>query len=102
MCLYPILIDNPKYKPNKKNKGKPPKCTDERLLKIPAACGECYECRKQKSREWLIRMTEELKANPIAWFMNFSISDETFKDIKKRYKIKDDNNVARQCIRLLS
>ena len=47
MCLYPKLILNRKYLPNKKNGGIPPKCPDERLRYVTAACGKCYECRKQ-------------------------------------------------------
>ena len=31
MCLYPTLIDNPKYKSNKKNGGVVPHCNDKEL-----------------------------------------------------------------------
>ena len=51
MCLYPTFVKNPKYKPNKKNKGKPPVCKDRRLLYIPTKCGCCIECRKEKQME---------------------------------------------------
>ena len=61
MCLYPKLILNKRYTPTKKNKGVIPPCPDERLKYVTAACGECYECRKQKQRAWVTRMTEELK-----------------------------------------
>ena len=61
MCLYPKLILNRKYLPNKKNGGIPPKCPDERLRYVTAACGKCYECRKQKARGWLARMENEAK-----------------------------------------
>ena len=60
MCLYPKLILNRKYLPNKKNGGTPPKCPDERLRYVTAACGKCYECRKQKARGWLVRMEEDI------------------------------------------
>ena len=69
MCLYPKLILNRKYLPNKKNGGTPPKCPDERLRYVTAACGKCYECRKQKARGWLVRMEEELRHNPNAIFI---------------------------------
>ena len=62
MCLYPKLIKNKKYLPNKKNNWNPPKCTDHRVLYITAACGKCLECRKQKQREWLVRMTNLKKS----------------------------------------
>ena len=48
MCLYPKLIKNKKYLPNKKNNWNPPKCEDYRVLYVTAACGKCLECRKQK------------------------------------------------------
>ena len=44
MCLYPKLIKNRRYVPNKKNGGVPPQCPDERLLYVTAACG--------KYRDW--------------------------------------------------
>ena len=68
MCLYPKLILNKKYTTTKKNKGVVPPCPDERIRYVTAACGECYECRKQKQRAWVTRMTEELKQNPNAGF----------------------------------
>ena len=61
MCLYPKLIKNPKYRPNKKNNYNPPICEDERVLYVPVGCGNCIECRNQKKREWQTRMNEEIK-----------------------------------------
>ena len=58
MCLYPKLIKNKKYLPTKKNNYNPPKMVDSRTAYITAACGKCLECRKQKQREWLVRMSE--------------------------------------------
>ena len=59
MCLYPRLIKNPKYKKNKKNGGVIPAFLDERVLAVPIGCGECIECRKQKRRNWQVRLLEE-------------------------------------------
>ena len=56
MCLYPKLIPNKRYLPTKKNGGVPPVCPDERLRYVTAACGDCYECRKQKQRQWIERI----------------------------------------------
>ena len=50
MCLYPKLIKNPKYRPNKKNNYNPPTCEDDRVLYVPVGCGNCIECRNQKNR----------------------------------------------------
>ena len=48
MCLYPKPIENPKYRPNKKNNYNPPTCEDDRVLYVPVGCGNCIECRNQK------------------------------------------------------
>ena len=88
MCLYPKLILNRKYRQNKKNGGTPPKCPDERLRYVTAACGKCYECRKQKARGWLVRMEEELRHNPNAIFITLTLEDKWYKNIEKKYNIK--------------
>ena len=49
MCLYPKMIKNPTYLPNKKNNNNPPEITDERVKWVPVGCGNCMECRKQKN-----------------------------------------------------
>lgn len=76
MCLYPTLIRNRKYVPNKKNEGNPPEITDERTLYVPIGCGNCMECRKQKAREWQVRLSEELKTNKKAYFITYTFSTE--------------------------
>lgn len=85
MCLYPKLIRNPKYKPNKKNGGNPPFCWDSRLLYIPAACGECYECLKKKQREYQIRLQEEIRTTH-AEFITLTIDEENLKKLSNELK----------------
>ena len=102
MCLYPKLIKNRRYVPNKKNGGIPPHCPDERLRYVTAACGKCMECRQQKQRQWLIRMCEELRQEPNAYFITLTIDDKWYKNIEKKYSIKGENNVATQTMGLLS
>ena len=75
--------------PNKKNGGIPPKCPDERLRYVTAACGKCYECRKQKARGWLVRMEEELRHNPNAIFITLTLEDKWCKDIEKKCNYRD-------------
>lgn len=100
MCLYPKLIKNPKYRPNKKNRGKPPKCTDDRLLYIPAACGKCVECRRQKANEWLTRMSEEVRGNKVpSYFITLTLNDENYNQLKEISKEKDDNEIAKIALR---
>ena len=101
MCLYPKLIKNKKYLPNKKNNWNPPKCEDYRVLYITAACGKCLECRKQKQREWLVRMSEELRSNPNAYFMTLTFSDEGYNEVKKTCNSEEDNDIATRAIRLM-
>ena len=94
MCLYPKLIPNKRYLPTKKNGGVPPVCPDERLRYVTAACGDCYECRKQKQRQWIVRMSEENRQTPDAYFLTLTIDDKSYKQISKKYKLKDNNDIA--------
>lgn len=91
MCLYTDYIKNPKYRPNKKNGFKPPKCEDKRLLYVPVSCGVCIECRKQKKREWMIRLNEEIRNNKNALFVTLTFSNEEFQEIQKKLKYKEPN-----------
>lgn len=100
MCLYPKLIPNKRYLPTKKNGGVPPVCPDERLRYVTAACGDCYECRKQKQRQWVVRMSEENRQTPNAYFLTLTIDDKSYKQISKKYKLKDNNDIATKAIRL--
>ena len=102
MCLYPTFFKNPKYKPNKKNKGKPPICTDRRLFYIPAKCGCCIECRKEKQREWRVRLEEELRSN-FGYFTTLTISPEGIKDIEEKTGLnweENPNEIATKALRL--
>ena len=102
MCLYPIYLKNPKYKPNKKNNGRPPICKDKRLLYIPTKCGYCIECRKQKQREWRVRLEEELRSN-YGYFITLTISPEGIKDLEQKTGLKwveNPNEIATKGLRL--
>lgn len=102
MCLYPTFLKNPKYKPNKKNKGKPPICTDRRLFYIPVKCGCCIECRKEKQREWRVRLEEELRSN-FGYFTTLTISPEGIKEIEEKTSLKweeNPNEIATKALRL--
>ena len=101
MCLYPKLIKNKKYLPNKKNNWNPPKCEDYRVLYVTAACGKCLECRKQKQREWLVRMSEELRHDPNAYFMTLTFSEEKLEEYKKLCNSEDPNIIATKAMRLM-
>lgn len=100
MCLYPKLIKNKKYTKNKKNGGVIPAVSDNRVLWVTAACGKCFECRKQKARAWQVRMSEELKENPNAIFITLTISDEAFEYIMDKYNIDTNEDCCKKMIRL--
>lgn len=102
MCLYPKYIKNPKYKPNKKNKGKPPVCLDRRLYYIPTKCGCCIECRKEKQREWRVRLEEELRSN-YGYFITLTISPEGIKNLEEKTGLnwkENPNEIASKGLRL--
>lgn len=102
MCLYPKIIENRRYKPNKKNGGIPPKPTDERMRAVTIGCGECIECRKKKAREWQVRLAEELKlkSEERAVFITLTIKPEIY----EAFEIKEGNHneKASKLIRLFT
>lgn len=92
MCLYGRIIRNPKYLANKKNNYNPPICEDRRLLYVTVGCGECIECRKQKQREWQIRLGQEIKHDKTGKFITLTFSEESLN--KLNYNKDDPNNTA--------
>lgn len=85
MCLYPKLIKNPKYKPNKKNKGIVPECTDKRTLWVPVGCQKCMECQRQRARGWSIRLQQEIQQHKKTGkhFVTLTFSNESIKELAK-------------------
>jgi len=107
MCLYPTLIDNPKYRANKKNKGIIPNVGDERIKLVPIGCGNCYECRKKKQREWTVRLEEEIRERKNGKFITLTFNKESLIKLQRIAKKKDkkiegyelDNEIARIAVR---
>lgn len=99
MCLYPKLLLNRKYLPTKKNNFKPPVLTDLRLKYVSVGCGNCIECRKQKSRAWQVRLHEELKAQKYAYFVTLTFSNEELEKLSKETKLKECNAIAGKAVR---
>lgn len=93
MCLYPKRIINKKYIPNEKNKGIVPEppvlghdenglpIYDERVLLVNVPCGQCIECRKQKARNWQVRLNEEIKSHKYNYFVTLTFSPEGLQEI---------------------
>lgn len=94
MCLHPTLVKNPKYKVTKKNGGNVPVPSDNRALWLPVGCGDCMECRKQKAREWKIRLAEEIKTNKNGIFVTLTFTNEEYTKLLKEIQeeSKEINN----------
>ncbi|AXH75540.1 MAG: putative replication initiation protein [Microviridae sp.] len=90
MCLYPKLIKNRKYVPNKKNNGNPPTCTDNRVLYVPVGCQKCIECKNQKARAWGVRLHEEIKTDKTGKFVTLTFSNESIRHITQEIAKEND------------
>lgn len=99
MCLYPILIKNPRYKSTKKNKGKIPECTDERTKFVPIGCGNCIECRRQKANGWRVRLTQEMRTNPQCYFVTLTFNNEAIDEIAAKWNVQESNALATIAVR---
>lgn len=107
MCLYPKLVENPKYKANKKNGWNPPAISDIRVKYVPIGCGRCMECMSKKKREWQIRLTEEIETSENGIFITLTFSNESIKKIicenetlQKLEGYELDNEIATRAVRL--
>ena len=100
MCLYPRLIKNRKYTSNKKNGGKVPPVNDKRSLYVPIGCQNCIECRKKKSREWNLRLQEDIKEHTNGKFITLTFSNESIAKIIDQFNLHSykgytlDNKIA--------
>lgn len=99
MCLYPKLIKNRRYIPNKKNGGVPPIPDDHRKLYVAVGCGKCYECLRQKALQWKIRLNEELRVQKYGYYITFTFSPQALKDLCSETGLKECNAVAGLAVR---
>jgi len=83
MCLYPRMIRNGKYLPNKKNGGQVPPVLDERVLYVAVGCQNCIECRKQRARGWQVRLLEDIKENKNGKFITLTFSNKSIYELNK-------------------
>jgi len=98
MCFYSRLVNNPKYKPNKKNGGNPPIMKDARVSKVPIGCQDCMECRNAKAREWRLRLGEDIKEHRNGKFITLTFSNQS---IQKLYKeLKEDSHYKKSQVEL--
>lgn len=107
MCLYPKLIENPKYKANKKNGGVIPPLLDDRVKYVPIGCQKCMECRKQKARAWQVRLQEDIRHNTNGKFVTLTFTHEAIGEIGEAIldELEDvggyelDHAIAKQAVR---
>lgn len=107
MCLYPRLIKNKRYqgyitKKPKKGSASAKPIDDIRKEYVAIGCGHCIECRKQKARDWQVRLSEEIKDWKYKYFVTLTFSAEALQTlcenaIELQYNV---NNVARRATRL--
>ena len=66
-----------------------------RTYYVPTKCGRCIECRQQRQREWIVRLSEELRENKNALFVTLTF------DKRKTQEIKgiDENDTATKAMR---
>lgn len=83
MCLYPKLIKNRKYISNKKNKGIIPTVKDNRTLLVPVGCNKCMECKKQKARQWSVRLQEEIRTNKTGQYVTLTLNTKSLIELSK-------------------
>lgn len=107
MCLYPRLMENRKYRANKKNGGIIPPIIDNRTRYVPVGCQTCIECRKQKAREWSVRLQEDIKTNKNGIFVTLTFSTEGLKKVyegDEKLQVLEgydlDNGIATRAMRL--
>ena len=53
-----------------------------RTYYVPTKCGRCIECRQQRQREWIVRLSEELRENNNALFVTLTFDKEKIQKIK--------------------
>jgi hypothetical protein len=103
MCLYPKLIKNRKYQANEKNNQTPPIAKDKRVLYVPVGCGKCMECRKQKARQWQVRLQEDIRVNKNAKFVTYTFSERELQKLDNEIKgltgYDRDNEICRLAVR---
>lgn len=105
MCLYPRLIRNKKYTHTQKNGGLIPECKDERMKFIPIGCKKCIECKKQKAREWQVRLGEDVKYNINGVFVTLTFNDIEMNKLDKKIDKKiqgyaRDNEICKLAVKL--
>lgn len=104
MCLYPTLRKNPKYTITKKNGGNIPPIIDMRVKLVATGCGNCIECKKQKARNWQLRLEQEARERTNGKFITLTFSNESIAKLSKHFPdmkgYELDNAIATKAMRM--
>jgi hypothetical protein len=60
---------------------------------VPVGCGKCIECKKQKARNWQVRLHEELRHDKRGQFVTLTFSDEEYKKLSEEITGVTDYNL---------
>ena len=72
---------------------------------VPIGCGKCIECKKQKSREWSVRLQEEIRHMKNGKFVTLTFSEESLVELGEDKSINTlngynlDNGIATLAVR---
>lgn len=101
MCLYPKLIRNKRYQMYNTKTGDAKPIDDIRKQFVAVGCGNCIECRKQRARNWQIRLCEELKVHKYKYFVTLTFSAENLLKLceEDTSLYQNVNKVAKKAVR---
>jgi hypothetical protein len=70
---------------------------------VPVGCQKCIECKKQKARNWQVRLQEEIRHNNKGKFVTLTFSNESIKELAQEIKgiqgYDLDNEIATLAVR---
>lgn len=93
MCLYPTRIRNKRYTKTKKNGGNVPELLYEELAVVTIPCGICWECRRKKRSEWMVRLTAELKTVGQGQFVTFTFNDKAITKLEAAHARENNGEI---------
>lgn len=81
--------------------GKRKPLDDMRKEYVAIGCGHCVECKKQKAREWQIRLCEEIKVHKYNYFVTLTFNEESLRRlINENPKLQHNvNYIAGKAVR---
>jgi uncharacterized protein YlbG (UPF0298 family) len=70
---------------------------------VPVGCGKCIECKKQKARNWQVRLQEDIRVNKNAKFVTYTFSEHELQKLDNEIKglsgYDRDNEICRLAVR---